>query len=95
MAKRKELSKELLELKKEITDGKLVVGFKTVLKQLQADALNRVYLAQNCPADTKAELERFLGLGKTPLVVLGMDNEELGAFCKKNFFISVLGVKKK
>jgi len=93
MAK-KEISKEVLELKKDLADGKIIVGLKTVLKSLRADGLNRIYLAKNCPLEMKEDIIRYAKLMKVAIKELKIDNEELGVFCKKHFFISVLGVKK-
>jgi len=93
MAK-KEISKELSELKQELVEGKIIMGFKEVLKQLQAKQLSKIYLANNCPAKTEQEIKKYADLAKTQIIVLKMDNEDIGVFTKKNFFISVLGTKK-
>ena len=93
MAK-KEISKEIQELKKEITSSKIVIGFKESLKDLKKGELVKVYLSSNCPADMKEDVSRYAALMNINVQDLEMDNEEFGVFCKKHFFISVLGVKK-
>jgi uncharacterized protein len=80
-------------LKAKVEAGKAVIGKEQVLKQLRTKSLNKVYLASNCPKDLKADLTHYAKLTKTAVVELDLDNEELGLFCKKNFFIAVLGTK--
>jgi len=94
MAKKKEVSKTILDLKREITESKIIIGKEVVLKNLRDGKLSKVYLAGNCSEKIKVDIEYYSGLTKVPVVLLGMDNEELGVFCKKHYFISVLGVKK-
>lgn len=93
MAKKKEISKKLQELKKEI--DKAAIGTKIVLKNLKDKKLSKIYLASNCPENTKKDIESYSRLVSVPIVILDVNNEELGVFCKKHFFISVLGIKKK
>ncbi len=93
MAKKK-ISKELVDLKQEVTSGKAVIGAKSVLKKLKEKKLNKIYLASNCPSDVKKDIEHYCALVKVPIVILEIDNEEVGILCKKHFFISVLGIKK-
>jgi ribosomal protein L30E len=95
MAKKKEVSKEIMDMKKELAEGKAVVGTETVLKSLKGGKLNKVYLSSNCPDGVKKDVEYYSSLVKVPVVFLKMNNEEIGVLCKKHFFISVLGVKKK
>lgn len=95
MAEKKEISKEILGLKKEIEEGKIVIGKEAVLKNLKDNKLEKIYFANNCPEKMKGEINYYQGLVKIPAAVLEISNEELGVLCKKHFFISVLGVKKK
>ncbi|MBR9683017.1 50S ribosomal protein L30 [Candidatus Woesearchaeota archaeon] len=94
MAKKKEISKEITDLKKELVDDKVLVGKDVVLKNLKNEKLSKIYLASNCPEKTIADIKYYSDLAKVPIVALKLNNEELGVFCKKHFFISVLGIKK-
>ncbi|MBT4651509.1 50S ribosomal protein L30 [Candidatus Woesearchaeota archaeon] len=94
MAKKKETTQELAELRKELQDGKLVFGKDSTIKRLKEGILGKIYVANNCPEDIKLDLEHYAELVSVPVVELTFDNEELGSVCKKHFFISVLGVKK-
>lgn len=85
------LETEMKELKAKVQDGKAVIGKELVLKRLQAKSLHKVYVAKNCPKNLRADIGHYAKLINVPLVELELDNEELGLFCKKNFFIAVLG----
>ena len=87
------LEKEMKELKTKVQDQKAVIGKERVLKLLRAKSLQKVYLASNCPKDLRADVTHYAELTKTPVVELEFNNEEFGLFCKKNFFIAVLGTK--
>ncbi|MFH1682890.1 MAG: ribosomal L7Ae/L30e/S12e/Gadd45 family protein [Candidatus Woesearchaeota archaeon] len=93
MAKRK-VSKELSELKKELEDGKVILGMESVTKNLKKGNLSKVYLASNCPEKFKDDINYYSELAKVPITVLEIDNEGIGVICKKHFFVSVLGVKR-
>lgn len=78
------------DLKAKLQEGKVIVGKERVLKHLREKSLAKVFLASNCPKDLKEDLVNFAKLVKVPVVELTLNNEELGLFCKKNFFIAVL-----
>ncbi|HLD80172.1 MAG TPA: ribosomal L7Ae/L30e/S12e/Gadd45 family protein [Candidatus Nanoarchaeia archaeon] len=85
------LQNEMKDLKAKLQDGKAVIGKEMVLKQLRAKTISKLYLASNCPANLKSDLVHYAALAKVPVIELDLDNEELSLFCKKNFFITVLG----
>ncbi len=91
MAK-KEIEGNEKELKLKVQEGSAIIGADRVLKSLKSGSLGKIFLASNCRADLKADVEHYAGISGIPVVTLGMDNEELGVFCKKNFFIAVVGV---
>ena len=78
------------DLKTKLQDGKVIVGKERVLKHLRGKGLAKVFLASNCPKDLKEDIVTFAKLVKVPVIELVLSNEELGLFCKKNFFIAVL-----
>ena len=92
MAQKKEITEDLKYLKSKIQSKKVIIGADRVLKALKSGQLETVLLANNCPLKLKEDLDRYVNLAKVKLVELGMSNEELGVFCKTNFFVSALGV---
>ncbi len=87
------LDAELRELKVKVQNEKIVVGGERVLKLLQEKRFEKVYLAKNCPVKLRSDVMHFAHLTQTPIVELEQTNEELGIYCKKNFFVSVLGTR--
>jgi ribosomal protein L30E len=94
MAKKKAiLSEELRELRMSLQEGKVIAGADRVLKILRAGKTAKVYLASNCPVTVLSDIESLCKVVECNLVKLDLNNEELGVFCKKNFFISVLCIE--
>ena len=88
----KKVSEEDLKVLKVIVqEGKATIGTEDVLKKIKAGELAKIFLANNCPQKVKSDLEYYTQLRSIPIFLLEMNNEELGVFCKKNYFISVLG----
>jgi len=95
MAKKKELNVDLVDLKKNVTEGMAVIGKEMVLKSLRNDTLAKVYLAENCPDELLGDITHYCNILKVPVIKLDVNNEKIGLLCKKQHFISVLGIKKK
>jgi len=91
MAK-KDVSEELKELRSKIQDGKVIIGLDRVIKAVKAKKIEKVFVSSNCPQKTVEDLQYYANLAGVEVAKLDFDNEELGVFCRKNFFISVLGV---
>lgn len=92
MAKTKEISGDLKEIREKLIEGKVIVGTDRVIKGLNSKNLTKVYLAKNCPENTMNDINHYAKLAGISVVKIEMDNEELGIFCKKNFFVAVLGI---
>lgn len=79
-------------IKTRVQEGKAIIGSASVLKNLKSKNLIKVFLAKNCPEDLKSDIGHYARLAEVPVISLEQSNEELGILCKKNFFISVVGV---
>lgn len=79
------------EIRKYVTDKKVIIGTDRTIKALHKGTLAKVFLASNTAAEVVAEINALAK--KTEVVMLAENNEELGTICKKPFFISVLGIK--
>jgi len=82
------------DIKKELKTRKIVIGTKEVMKNLKLNKIEKIYLASNCNDNSKKELEYYSKLLKIPIMMLKQPNDELGLICKKQYFISMLGVLK-
>lgn len=92
MAQKNTGEQELKGLRSKIQEGKVLIGADRVLKQLRSRRLLKVFLARNCPQHVREDLLQFARLSSVPVVELEQNNEELGVLCKKNFFVSAIGV---
>lgn len=92
MAK-KEISENLVKIKKSLEAKNIVVGFKEVKKFLMKNELKEIFISSNCPEISKKELENLSNINSVTLTVLDQANDELGIICKKPFNISAIGIK--
>jgi len=79
------------ELKKALQENKVIIGTERVLKKLRIGKLQKVYLASNCPKNTREDIKHLAKLYNIQINEMKEDNEQLGIICKKPFSISVLG----
>ncbi len=82
------------EIKKLLGTKKLIIGTERTIKKLKQGGIARVYLAANTSEKIKGDIQYYCGLGGVEFELLSKSNEDLGAFCKKQFKISVLSVAK-
>ena len=83
---------ELKLLKEKIQLKKVIIGSERILKGLKKGTMKKIFLASNCPAELKKDLLYYASLSGSSVVLLALNGEELGVFCKKNFLISVVGL---
>ena len=93
MENKEENEKIMKDLREKLLSNKVIIGMDRVSKELKNGKIVLVYIANNCSESIKNDLNQYAKLSNTPLVELNVNNEELGVFCKKNFFVSVLGIK--
>jgi large subunit ribosomal protein L30e len=82
------------EIRKLLTEKRLVLGTERTMKLVRQGKLAKVYLSSNCPPKLKDDLNRYCALSSIECQDVGVPNEELGVWCKKPFAISVVGVLK-
>ncbi len=82
--------KEIQELLKQ---GKLILGERETEKAIRKGEIKKVLLASNVREDLKERYTAYKDKGLIDVIILSMDNEELGIACKKPFHIMVIGVK--
>jgi len=77
-------------LQKALKEDKLIFGTKESLKAIKLGKVKEVFLAKNIDESVKEEVEKYAKIEGIKVNILGKDNSELGALCKKPFSISVL-----
>jgi ribosomal protein L30E len=73
-----------------LKEGKLVIGFKSVLRAARSGELGSIITSKNY-GPLKDKLE---SLSNMKVEISDLSSKELGILCKKAFSIAVLGVKK-
>ena len=82
------------EVRKLAASGKLAIGTELSLKGLKSGAISKIFVSKNCPDRIKQDISHLAGIGKIEVEMLEVTNEELGVACKKQFAVSVAGLKK-
>lgn len=80
----------LEELKKAIKDKKLTYGTNQTLQGLKLGKLSTVFLALNCPADVRNDINQYAKLADAKVVELDIPDDEIGTVCKKRHSVAVL-----
>lgn len=88
-----EKSEVVANIKKLLTEEKLVLGTNVTLKQLKKGNLKRIYISSNIPQNVKEDIKHYASLSKVEVIEAPVSNEEFGIICKKSFLISVIGQK--
>ncbi len=77
-------------LKEALKKENLNFGTDITLKKLKKGNLKKVFLAQNCAETVREDIKHYAKLADVDVIELKIDNEEVGALCKKPFAVSVL-----
>lgn len=86
---------ELEKLIKEKTkEGKVLLGYKNVIKSLKKDKPELVVIANNIQDERKKTIEQNAKISKVPVKEYQKDNINLGLLCGKPFSVSALTVKR-
>jgi ribosomal protein L30E len=80
------------EIRKQLGSKNMIIGEREVLKGILKGTIKKVYLAKNCKATVRRDIERQKDIAKFDLEVVDLLNEELGILCKKPFSVAVIGV---
>lgn len=88
------MANPIVELTAELKENKLVFGSKMAMKLARKEALEKVYLSNDCPEDIEEKLKK-LTQANIKIVKLNMTKEALADLCKKPFNISVISTIKK
>ncbi|KFX90935.1 hypothetical protein V496_07521 [Pseudogymnoascus sp. VKM F-4515 (FW-2607)] len=72
--------------------GKVVLGYKSSLKQLRMGKAKLVLISGNTPPLRKSELEYYAMLSKSPVHHFNGNNLELGTACGKLFRVGTMVV---
>ena len=78
-----------MEIDKLVKSKRIIIGKNSVLRNLKLGKVSEVYLAKNCPAKVKDEVKHY----DVEVVQLKYPNTELGVLFKKNYSISIVGLK--
>ena len=82
------------DLSKGLQSRKVVIGAKSLMRELKNGNLTKVYLSKNCSPLTEQDFRRYCKLSDVKIVETQKTPSELGILCKKQYNIQAIGLKK-
>jgi large subunit ribosomal protein L30e len=80
------------EIKKALSEKRIVIGSREVIKKLKMDKPKFVVIASNCPESIKNDIEHYAKLAEVEVKVFDGTAKQLGIFCGKPFSIAALAI---
>lgn len=82
------------EINVAVKTGKVLIGTRSVMKELASGNLHLLILASNTPKEIQNEITMYNNCLEEPVPIYNSKNSswELGAVCGKPFWIALLGV---
>lgn len=85
---------DLTILNKEVKNGGLFFGSRTIIKEIKKGNISKIYLSNDILAVIQKDIEKEAKTSNLPVIIADLDKEHLKEICKKPFNISVLGIQK-
>lgn len=82
------------QLKEAIEKNTEIIGTNETLKEITGGKVSKVFISSNTPEAVIAQFNAYKKVTDFELEILPINNAELGEFCKKQFNISVIGIRK-
>ena len=80
------------ELQTSLKSGKVLLGYREVIKALLDGKPKMVIVAANAPRDIRGDIEHYSKIAGIPVYVFPGTSWDLGAICNKPFMISSIAV---
>ncbi|MFB0543844.1 MAG: 50S ribosomal protein L30e [Candidatus Bathyarchaeia archaeon] len=81
------------ELKRAISTGKVLLGTRSLLREVRTGRAKLVVISSNCPQYLKEKILRFADLSKIPMIQHNKTGVDLGTLCGKPFIVSGMVIK--
>lgn len=82
------------DLTKAIASKKIIIGVKSVIRNLRDGKLDSVYLSKNCSAAMRDQIEQYSKLIEVDVKKTNETSAEFGILCKKQYNIQAIGILK-
>ncbi len=88
------MTDNITEIKNALKNNTIVLGQDEVLKLLKQGMMSQIFMASNVSSAMEENITRYASIANTPATKISIANDEIKVVCKKQFLISVLGIKK-
>ncbi len=83
------------ELRDALKENKVVIGSKATTKHLKLGNVKIIVLANNCPENTRNDIEHYAKSSGTEVKNFDGTAKQLGVFCGKPFAVASLAIVSK
>ncbi|MCD4740740.1 50S ribosomal protein L30e [archaeon] len=83
---------EIETIKKVIETGETTIGTRSTEKQLKNGKVKLIILSNNCPKQTKEDIEQHANITGTPIHTFNGTSMKLGEVCRKPFPIAAMAI---
>ena len=81
------------ELRNAIKENNVIIGTEQTIKGLKSKSVKSVVIANNCPENTRKDIEYYSKLTGIKFESFDGTAKQLGTFCGKPFSIAVMAIK--
>jgi large subunit ribosomal protein L30e len=82
------------DLREALKEKKVILGTDRTVKYLKLGKVKTIVVANNCPEETRKDLEHYTKLGEAQLEKFDGTAKQLGVLCGKPFSIATLAIVK-
>ncbi len=76
-----------------VRTGKVLLGSKSTIKAAKLGKAKVIVVAENCPADIRADIEYYAKLSGIPVIEFKGSSWDLGLVCGKPFMVAALAIR--
>ena len=76
-----------------VRTGKVLLGSKSTIKAAKLGKAKVIVVAENCPADIRADIEYYARLSGVPVIEFKGSSWDLGLVCGKPFMVAALAIR--
>ena len=81
------------EIKTALSQKTLIVGTRTVVRELKSKHVRSVFVASNAPTEVAKDLQHYSEISKTPLHHFNGTGKQLGTFLGKPFSVATVAIR--
>jgi ribosomal protein L30E len=88
------MADDMTDVRNALKNNTIIIGKDNVMKEMKKGGLLKVFLASNVSDKMEKDMSKYAKLAEVPVAKLSLPSDELKVVCKKQFLVSILGIRK-